>query len=134
MEEKTVVLTLTKEVNKKSARRKDGKSFSIHNVIAKSDKTEFPAVMFLDDGETPPYGEPRSFKVKKAINGDEWVLTEVKPKGAFGPVRAGQEIHAASLMVAKDLFIAGKVTSVDGMIATMKKLSEETLAHWRMNR
>lgn len=131
---KEATLTIVREVSKKQLTRADGKAFVVHNLVAKSEDKgrEFNCSMFLDVGEEPPIGEARPYQVTAGKREGEWVIKQTKRK--VGPVyqsRMSQEIHAAAMIVAKDLLLAGRIKTVDEMIRLSQELATVMVSDWR---
>lgn len=131
---KQATLTLIREVSKKQLTRSDGKAFEVHNLVARSEKgNEFPCSMFTDLGEEPSIGETRPYQVSSGKREGEWVIRPIREQGKKGQYqsRLGQEIHAASILAAKDLYLAGKVGTVDEMKQLAREIAKEVISDWR---
>lgn len=132
-ENKTAKLTLTRLLSTKKLTRADGGSFNMHRVTAKSAKGEFDAVIFADDNVPPPeLNVEKSYSITPSKKENEWVIRELrdkKPWSGGSTAKTGQEIHAAALLCAKDLLLAGKVGTVDDMLRLSEELATKLLRH-----
>lgn len=140
--EKTVSLVVVRETRRKTlVRQKDGHEYDVVDLLVKGSKGEFVASSYLDIGQVIETGKEKIFKIKKARTGNGWVIQEVKEKkafspGGFAPRPPEQAIHAAALIVAKDLLLAGKLDDPlndpeEAILHAARSIASAMLSHHR---